>query len=79
MCDGEGHCEEIQSQEETKKERNKRLLIMHRHSKARHTKGKRIPRSHNHHFLPRKLQPIKEEEATEATEVDLGKTLDVSG
>ena len=79
LCEKVEDCEEFQSQEETKKERNKPLLIMHRQSKALHTKGKRITRSHNHHFLPRKLQPIKEEEATGATEVDLGKTLDVSG
>ena len=52
------------------------MLSLHRKSKTCHTKGKRSPRLHNHHFSPRKLQSIEEEEATGSTKVDVGETLD---
>ena len=54
-------------------------MTQHRESKAHQTKAKTIPRPRKCHRLPRKLQPIKEEEATGATDVDVGVTLDASG
>ena len=79
LCDNVEDCEEFQPQEETMKERNKRLLTLHRESKARQSKDKRIPRPRNRHCSPLKLQPIKEEEARGVIKVDSGVNLDASG
>ena len=79
LCERGEDCEEFQSLEETKKERNKRLLMQHREFKAHRTKAKTIPRPRKCHCSPRKLQPIKEAEVTVVTKIESGATLDASG